>query len=433
MADSELAIADAALDAYLAQAALAPTALGRLLRERSPQRGTIHTPAEVAQHPYLWRHTAALMREHAAGLRRFLEQAGVYGPHPPSVALCGAGTSDFVGISVADLLRERLGAPCCNWPTTRITATPWAFLRPGQDLLMVHFARSGNSPESRAVLELGLRHSTSRVRHVVITCNAEGVLAQLARQHPDRVYLVVLHEASNDQALAMTSSFSSMVVAAQALAYLDDLDAFEAIIERVAAAGEHVLAAHADTIYDLAAPRFHRVFFLGNVDLYGAAVESALKVQELTAGHIIARGEDTMAFRHGPISAVDGESLICFFLSAAAYARRYELDVVRQYHDVFRTFGARLVLMGAGAPEVDAAPDDTWVLYDPDGRFDVPPLFQVNVGVLFGQLYGMFLAYRTGINVDQPSVEKMLYSRTVQGVRIYVAPDEATDGISFTT
>ena len=49
----------------------------------------------------------------------------------------------------------------------------------------------------------------------------------------------------------------------------------------------------------------------------------------------------------------------------------------------------------------------------------MPALQQTNVAVLIGQMAGLFAAYRRGVNVDEPSAEKALYNRTVQGVQIY--------------
>src|SRR5690606_22086409 len=140
----------------------------------------------------------------------------------PTLVLTGAGTSDYIGQSVTDLLRERLNTAVLSWPTTRITASPGSFFAGGRSRIMVHFARSGNSPESLAVLDIALEHHADRIRHVVITCNAEGELAKRAQRNPDEVFLIVLDDASNDRGLAMTSSFSTMVVAAQSIAHLDE-------------------------------------------------------------------------------------------------------------------------------------------------------------------------------------------------------------------
>ncbi|MCS4113940.1 tagatose-6-phosphate ketose/aldose isomerase [Salinibacter ruber] len=383
-----------------------------------PDRGTVHTPGEIAQQPEMWRQTARLVRDRAPALKRFLEAAGLYSDEIPSrILLTGAGTSHYVGLSVVDLLRRRFDTPCESRPTTRITPNPDLFFREGEPTLMVHFARSGNSPESRAVLEGGLECMGEAGRHLVITCNSDGTLAELARAHPDRVHLLVLPDDTNDQGLAMTSSYTSMVVASQALPHLDRMDAFVHQTDRTTGIGETVLAEHPDAVDALMSGDVRRAFFLGNNDLYGAATESALKVQELTAGQILAGAEDTLAFRHGPISAVDAHSLVVFYLSARSHTRRYELDVVRQYQDAFEELGASIAVVAPQRPEIEETDHLSVFAYDAEGA--VPALQQTNVAVLIGQLAGLFAAYRRGVNVDEPSVEKALYNRTVQGVQIY--------------
>lgn len=426
---AELPTVEAYLDhTYRKQQSRAPHALARLLLDPQPDRGVLHTPREIAQQPTLWRYTARLMQEHATNLGAFLEKTGLFEqPCRPNLILSGAGTSDYVGLSVSDLLRRRFRTSSSNWPTTRITAFPDAFLMPDQRYVLLHFARSGNSPESRAVLELALRQYGDTAWHVVITCNEDGDLARIARAHPDRVYLITLHEACNDRGLAMTSSFTSMVVAAQAVAYLDEMETFGALVERTARAGEHLMDHYAEAIYELATSDVNRAFYLGNADLLGAATESALKVQELTAGQVTAKGEDTLGFRHGPVSAVDDETLVCFYLSAEPYTQRYEMDVLAQYMPAFTEMGVRTVVVSGREREEELGGDPTWMSYDPDGLWQVPALHQVNVAVLFGQLFGMFASFRRGQNVDEPSVSKQLYSRTVQGVKLYDY-DAAEDG-----
>lgn len=404
-------------------------ALAHLLREADATEGLTHTPGEIAQQPWLWKETAKRMHQHAEPLRRFLHAAGLYADHcRPAIALTGAGTSDYVGLSVADMLRGSFKTASYNWPTTRITAFPDAFFQAHQEYVVVHFARSGDSPESGAVLELALRHFPENTRHVVITCNPLGALAALARKHPDSVYLVVLHEACNDRGLAMTSSFTNMVVAGQALAYLEDMETFTDLIERTAEAAAYLVDTHVDTIKELADIPVQRVFYLGNVDQLGAAVESALKTQELTAGMVTAAGEDTLALRHGPVSAVDPESMVCFYLSANDYTRRYELDVLRQYQLSFDEMGTQTVVVGSHQPEDAPDSDVRYITYDPDDRWQIPTFHQVNLSVLFGQLYGLFACHRRALNVDNPAAHKSLYSRTVRGVNLYEFEPSDRDG-----
>lgn len=407
------------VDEYLNRSIDTSHALGRLVRRPEPENGAVHTPREIAQQPHLWRHVARLMSRHADDLHHFLAQAGVYKGTRSTFFLTGAGTSHYVGQSVVDLLCKHFQTSAYSLPTTRMTVCPDAYLVEGRHYIMLHAARSGNSPESWAVLDGALRHHPDTVRHVVVTCNADGQLAEMARAHPDRVYLITLPESANDKGLAMTSSFSTMVTCMQAMCHLEDMLAFQEIVDRVARAGEYLMAHYADTLYDLVDPKRTRAFFLGNTDLLGAAMESALKIQELTAGEVIAASEDTLAFRHGPISAVNARSLVCFFLSANAYTRRYEEDVLRQYQEPFTRMGTQTVALSARPPEMELDGGVQSIAYDPEGAWSIPRYYQVNLAVLVGQLLGLFAAYRRGKNIDDPSQAKALYSRTVQGVQLY--------------
>lgn len=412
---------ESSLEAYLSRFGQKSHALARLVRQPDAGRGVVYTPREIAQQPYLWRRTARMMADHAPALKQFLGDAGLYNQDHkrPHVILAGAGTSDYIGLALADLLRTKFHTPCSNWPSTRITAAPYAFFVDDLRFLIIHFARSGNSPESKATLMMALKHSPETSRHIVITCNPDGELARLARDHPEVVYLILLDQRCNDRGLAMTSSFSNMVIAGQSLVHLEQPKFFTKLIDRIAAAGEHLIDTYADTIHALSDPELKRLFYLGNNDLIGAATESALKAQELTAGAMTAHGEDTLAFRHGPISAVDEQTMVTFFLSDNEFTRRYELDVLLQYQKAFRQIGAHIVVVTAERPPVSIDESVSVITYDTDRKWQIPSLYQTNIAVLYGQLFGLFAAYRRGINIDDPSVRKSLYSHTVQGVQLY--------------
>lgn len=413
---------DASLTEYIRKVSNSDHDLARLLNRPDQNPGSVHTPREIAQQPFLWRRTVRQINHQRPELRQFLESAGLYGSEDRAhLIFAGAGSSDYVGRSIADLLRVRLDTPATNWPTTRLTVAPKPLLRSRQNSVLVHFARSGNSPESTATFKWVRKHRRETTRQLVITCNGEGELAQRARRHPQHAYLLVLDEAANDEGLAMTSSFTSMVVSGQALAYLDRMEEFKEVIDRVSAVAEHVLAHFTDSLSALARDIGGRAFYLGNNDLLGGAAEAALKVQELTAGGIVAQEEDTMAFRHGPISAVDRGTLICFFLSSDAYIRRYEMDVLDQFREAFNEIGAHIVTFG---PSDRATSRSNGVLSIGYGDRRIPPYFQVAPAVLVGQLLALFAAHNRGLNVDDPSKEKALYNRTVQGVTLYDAPAE---------
>ena len=79
-------------------------------------------------------------------------------------------------------------------------------------LSLFSFARSGNSPESVATVDLA-KALVDDLYQVTITCAADGKLALQA--HGDERNLLLLQPAaSNDAGFAMTSSFTSMMLTA---------------------------------------------------------------------------------------------------------------------------------------------------------------------------------------------------------------------------
>ncbi len=69
----------------------------------------------------------------------------------------------------------------------------------------------------------------------------------------------------------------------------------------------------------LASFQFSRVVFLGSGPLLGSAMESHLKVQELTDGQIVCKFDSFLGFRHGPKAVIDEQTLVFFLLSNDPY------------------------------------------------------------------------------------------------------------------
>ena len=153
---------------------------------------------------------------------------------------------------------------------------------------------------------------------------------------------------------------------------------------------------------------FSKVCFLGAGPLKGAAIESALKVLELTGGRVIGFAESFLGLRHGPLSAVDSDTLVVAFLSGDSRRRAFEMDLVREIDDKKLT-GKFLIV----AP-TDVEPNMLSLqLSEPISDLYLPPLF-----VLVGQLLGLFASLREGLRPDEPSPRGAI-SRVVSHVTIY--------------
>ena len=72
-------------------------------------------------------------------------------------------------------------------------------------VLLVSFARSGNSPESVGAVR-AVEQTAGKVAHIFITCNPEG---QLAKTVGDNILTLLRPPETNESALAMTSSYSA--------------------------------------------------------------------------------------------------------------------------------------------------------------------------------------------------------------------------------
>jgi tagatose-6-phosphate ketose/aldose isomerase len=257
------------------------------------------------------------------------------------------------------------------------------------------------------VLEQALG-SCPNVKHIVVSCNAKGRMVQLARGSSDAL-AVVLDDAVNDRSLAMTSSFTNMLLFGQAVAHLWRPDEFEATLEQMTLAAEYLLDKGSGLAHEIAAQKNQLACFVGAGGLGGAAKESGLKLTELTAGRIVALAETTLGLRHGPMSALNRETVFTAFVAGSEKQQLYDLDLVREIRakDVVRT----IVCVGAEGIAAD------YSLYC-DAFEGIGDGYRPVVDVIFGQMLGLFSSIELGFKPDSPSPGGVI-SRVVPPFTIY--------------
>jgi tagatose-6-phosphate ketose/aldose isomerase len=334
----------------------------------------------------------------------------------PRILLSGAGSSHYVGLSIAPALSRAF--PCVEAiPSTEIVMDPESCL-PREDFVLVSFARSGDSPEGNAAVDLAERLRPGLARHLAITCNPEGGLARAVSALGGRGMAVVLPEGCNDKSLAMTSSFTSMVVAGLFLPWLAKEGSggagrfVEAIVELAALAGP-AIDGFSDLAAGLASEGFKRAFFVASRPFLGGALEAHLKVQELTGGAIVSKAEDTLGFRHGFLAAIEKDSLVVLYLSSDPYRRRFELDLARELR--FKKLGKKTLIVAESSQGLAGLADCVFETgANPVSGDDSRAL----LAVLPGQLIGLFASLALGLKPDSPSPSGVI-SRVVQGVVIH--------------
>lgn len=378
-------------------------------------RGLVHTPREIFQQPDTWWRSYEKLSQLAPELESFLKRAGVFNDlHArPSVFLIGAGTSDYIGRTVATLLRRIWQCEVCAVPSTDLLTYLDDLVLAGKSYVWVSFSRSGDSSEGVALLESALDRRPE-IHHIIVCCNGEGRMARTVSERGN-VCQVILDDAVNDRGLAMTSSFSNMVVAGQCLAHLQDLAAYGLTLDTLIVAARKFLPAAAELAEEIVAEGFSRICFLGSGALHGVAVESALKVLELTAGRIVSFSESFLGVRHGPLSAIDDETLVVGFVSGDARRRSYELDLLRELGDKNLAKTTLVVAPAVAVDEAEGRLEDVIVL---PLEIAVADYYRPPVDVFVGQLLGLFGSIELGLKPDAPSPRGAI-SRVVTQVKIY--------------
>lgn len=343
------------------------------------------TRAEIFQQPELWPDTVRRVR--AARL------TGLAAP-----VITGAGSSAFAAQAVAAAWRGARAVPSTELLLDFREVLP-------EEGAVLSLARSGDSPESTAVVER-IQRALPKVRHIAITCNAEGRLARWPG-----VERVVLDPRTNDRSLVMTSSFSNLVLAGLALARPEEVEAALPVM----CAGWEALLPRLDAEARMLAERPPaRLVALASTPLLGAARETGLKVLEMTAGRVAVLQETYLGLRHGPMSFLEPETLVLCFVSSGPRRRPYEMDLVRELRT--KKLG-RLVALGQ--PETESHLFDRVVSTAASGLLDY---LRTPAEIVFSQLLGYHLSLRLGLDPDNPSPDRVI-ARVVQGVRIY--PEES--------
>src|SRR5690606_36152144 len=242
------------------------------------------------------------------------------------IILTGSGSSAFIGEAAQTLVQKNTGCTTKAIAATDIITHPELIFE-SKPTLLISFARSGNSPESLETVKLG-DHFCKEIFHIIITCNKDGELLNYALANPAHSYALLLPEASNDLSLAMTGSFTSMLLSVLLISDIKGLKKRQQEVKLIIDQGNRILE-NATAFKQLSERDFERVVFLGSGPLCGIARECHLKVQELTDGIVICKHDSFLGFRHGPRAVINEKTLLVYLFSQRDFVYQYELDLAR--------------------------------------------------------------------------------------------------------
>ena len=369
------------------------------------------TAREIIQQPEMWRQTFEILEELQPTITTFMKNALSH--KNLQVYFVGAGSSQFCAEIVAPGVNQFLGYNTFAVATTDIVSVPDSLLKEELPTLIVSFARSGNSPESIATVEYA-RKKVKTLYEIAVTCASDGKLALLTGNTENRL-TIHLPEETNDEGFAMTSSLTSMALAAYGVFAFESFqkvknEAFalatlvESKMEELATKGREVAE-----VFD-----FERVAFLGCGAHKGAAHEATVKMCELTIGNINVVHDSSLGFRHGPKFMIKDNTYTVHFIADDELTRKYDIDFLKEAV-AFKKKNKIIALTSAptGVEGVDVE-----LVY---GEKLANDFYLSIVNVVFAQMFAFFTSQKMGINTDSPSADGAV-NRVVQGVILYDLP-----------
>lgn len=369
----------------------------------------IETLREILHQPKVLKDTYNLILNTRTEIVEYLDK--VFDSGDVDVILTGAGSSAFIGETLAGLSNIHDGTISRAIATTDILTNPALYLTNKKRTFLVSFARSGDSPESVAVVDLVNEYCTD-VFHLIITCNSEGKLIKKAEGNNS--FVILLPKDANDKSLAMTSSFTSMLLAYVLVVKIKTLDAEKKSIDDLCS-WINIILSNKNDIKNIASQKFDRAVFLGTGYMLGIARESHLKLQELTDGQVLCKHDSYLGFRHGPKVVVNEKTLIVYLLSNNVIANKYEFDLIKQINDSQNVF--QQVILSSDPINLSEVKFDLSIDYKGKGNENKDEYLCI-AHVVFAQILGYYKSMNLNLDPDNPSVTGKI-SRVVKGVNIY--------------
>jgi glutamine---fructose-6-phosphate transaminase (isomerizing) len=337
-----------------------------------------HTLAEILSQPQCWEKCLADFEgsgEVDAIRQRFAAGA--------EWLFVGCGSSYYLAQSAAAAWSAVTGLRARAAAASELLLFPNTLLTGTAGLVPVLISRSGRTTEVLRAAEY--LEGTCNIRTLAITCSSGQPLHQAASA-------TIQLPAADEQSTVMTRSFSSMLLAMEALAAVvaGDQSFLQALRKMPALAEPLPGTLHERILEFVAANKFADYVYLGQGPFYGLACEAALKITEMSCSY--AQPFHTLEFRHGPKAILGPEVLVTFLLSESG--QEAELDVLEEVKQLGAT---TLVVTNTAGERVRASTDLLVEL-----GFDIPEYARLAPYIVAGQLLGLATALKKGFNPDQP-------------------------------
>ena len=331
-----------------------------------------HTFTEIMSQPVVWGEVISSFQSDQARILQSWKKLV-----PREVLFIGCGSTHYLSQSAAAIFQGLTAVPSRACPSSELLFFPDQVLSNPAETLLVAISRSGITTET--IQAVNRFKAVGGRAAWTITCYPENELSKISD-------LTLAAEAAQEESVAQTRSFSSMLILAKALAAtvagidIAPLTTLPSTLERLLE-DKGALFASLGRRLDLL-----QIFFLGSGPQFGIASEAMLKMTEMSITS--SEAYHFMEFRHGPMSMVNEQTMVVGLIGQQT--RAHEEKVLLE----MGTLGAETV----GLNSLSNACCRYQVGFDPAmGSWILPALYLPLL-----QLMAYYRAIAKGLDPDNP-------------------------------
>lgn len=334
------------------------------------------TRDEILRQPKTWKSTLKKVKKWKEDLKRLISERKTY-----RLVFYGCGSSYHSALSAAKVFQRHSAKESLPLPSSELLLFPEILFkgRKEENTILIPISRSGDTTETVKATKLAVKDYASRV--LSFTCYSESKLGDLSD------FIVSLKDA-REESVVQTRSFTSILWAIIATALILSENHSLTDLDEIPKIGEKLIENSFSLVERIFAQgEYDNFVFLGAGPIYGAAMESMLKMKEMAIENT--EGYYPLEYRHGPKSTLSEQTLITLFTSDSG--RKYEEDLVEE----LKEYGADVVVLSEEGSNAD--PDYELEMNSGFGEYTRIPLY-----VIFGQVMGLKRAREKGIDPDNP-------------------------------
>lgn len=340
----------------------------------------LFTLKEIEEQPGSWQSTLETVNERQSDILQLWQDKDL-----DEIVLTGCGSSYYLALSAAFTIECLTGVHCRALPASELLVYSKYLLGNAarSKRLLIAISRSGETSETVKAVEVFKKGDFGPV--LSVSCYSDNRMKENAS-------LLISLPNAKEHSVVMTKSFTSLLIALQAIAglwsqdseYLDKLmqlpDLGRALLQRAKTLAQRVVDARQYLDY----------IFLGAGPRFALASESMLKVREMAIKHTEAYYP--LEFRHGPKSTATNDTLVT--LLQGRMGQELERDLAVDLKDL----GVRILAIGDRlGKEVIQLAD-----FHLDAELTGNELADLSLYMPTIQYIGLYTALRDGINPDQP-------------------------------